>query len=246
MPLNKPRIPCGNSVMRNNSRTATSSIVVRSVRRWHFDGLEIYVDIEIKFRLTVLPSGVWESMLFTWSIYFINLILWDGSYLCPLSAWFALAAFIAPLWLYPFSLTFLLAAWYSTFIKMKLMTVNTKHGNSFIITECIQKLILIEQKVAKKFEIIWVNYTQWTEERYSNSTEKWIFKGLVVRRATCSKPTLIEKYDWLGYSQYEWIPHSCIRSAHSPIQCGIFVDVDVVNVYRHILVVHNISFVNTE
>lgn len=34
-------LPCGNSVMRNSISTATSSIVVRSVRRWHFDGLVI-------------------------------------------------------------------------------------------------------------------------------------------------------------------------------------------------------------
>lgn len=38
-PLNKPRIPCGNSVIKKSKRTATNSIVVRSVRRWHFEGL---------------------------------------------------------------------------------------------------------------------------------------------------------------------------------------------------------------
>lgn len=38
-PLNKPSIPCGNSVIRKSMSTATNSIVVRSVRRWHFDGL---------------------------------------------------------------------------------------------------------------------------------------------------------------------------------------------------------------
>lgn len=44
--------------------------------------------------------------------------------------------------LYSFSLIFLLDASQSTFINMKLMTVNMQQGSSFIITECTQKLKL--------------------------------------------------------------------------------------------------------
>lgn len=46
-------------------------------------------------------------------------------------------------WLYPLSLTLRLAAWHSTRINTKLITVSTKHGSSLIITLNIQKLTLL-------------------------------------------------------------------------------------------------------
>lgn len=172
IPLSKPSMPCGNSVIKNNIKTATNNIVVRSVRLWHFDGLLKY---HMKYRNTKNKQFTFNAIKvkqfigFIWKwfyerkkqqffcqkyknqlnrcvfLFFFSLFLnkfneYIENYLWPFKTVLTFDALAV--WLYPLSLTLRLAAWHSTRISMKLITVKTKQGNNFIITECIQKLKL--------------------------------------------------------------------------------------------------------
>lgn len=70
-------------------------------------------------------------------------------YLWPLSAVFAFDVPVADAvgCAYPFSFTLRLAAWQSTLMSIKLMTVSTRHGNNLIMTEWIQKLMLRREEI---------------------------------------------------------------------------------------------------
>lgn len=75
----------------------------------------------------------------------------NENYLWPFKTVFILDA-LAAAWLYPLSLTLRFAAWQSTRINIKLITVNTKQGSNFIITLNSQKLILCGEKKEKVSE----------------------------------------------------------------------------------------------
>lgn len=57
IPLSNPKIPWGNSVMRKRSKTATNSIVVRSVLRSILDDLERIKNRKIRFQI----KGTWQN-----------------------------------------------------------------------------------------------------------------------------------------------------------------------------------------